>query len=292
MRNKIIREPAKAGAFYPDNKVELNAMIDEFLEKAELPQLDNYIRGLIVPHAGYIYSGQVAAYGYKTLISPSTSSGPIKTVVLIGNSHKEYFDGISVYEKGYFRTPLGDVEIDKDLAKKIIDSNEKIIFKESVHINEHSLEVQLPFLQKVLKNFRIVPIIMGNDSPKTINILINALKGLVDDNTLVIASSDLSHYPKYEDAKYSDGKIIEAILTGKRENLVKTISKLEQKGISNLQTRACAQGSIEVVMGLLGDSMNIKLLKYANSGDVTGDKSQVVGYAAIVFTVQVFRGNK
>ena len=288
MRNKIIRESAVAGTFYPDNKAELSVMIDEFLNKAELPKLDKNIRAIIVPHAGYVYSGQVAAYSYKSLTGQD-----IKTIILIGNSHKEYFDGISVYERGYFRTPLGDVEIDKDLAKKTIDANEKITFKESAHISEHSLEVQLPFLQKVLpaSGWKIVPIIMGNDSLETIDILINALKGLVDDNTLVIASSDLSHYPKYEDAKYSDGKIIEAILTGKRENFVKTISKLEQKGISNLQTCACAQGSIEVVMELFKDS-KITLLNYVNSGDVSEDESRVVGYAAIVFTVQVFRGNK
>lgn len=278
---KIVREPVVAGMFYPDNEAELSSMIDGFLEKAELPKLDNYIRGLIVPHAGYIYSGPVAAYGYKALIGKD-----IRTVILIGNSHQEYFDGISVYEKGYFRTPLGDVEIDEDLAKKIITANEKITFKESAHINEHSIEVQLPFLQKVLSSqggFRIVPIIMGNDSEQTVDILINALKNLIDDNTLLIASSDLSHYPKYEDAKYSDGKVIEAILIGKRENLRKTISGLEGKGISNLQTCVCAQGSIEVIMGLLGNK-NVKLLKYANSGDTAGDKSQVVGYGAIVFT--------
>lgn len=278
---KLAREPVAAGTFYPDNEVELNLMIEEFLNKAELPKLNNCIRGLIVPHAGYVYSGQVAAYGYKA-IGLSISSRPIRTVVLIGNSHQEYFDGISVYEKGYFRTPLGDVEIDEGLTKKIIDSNEKITFKESAHINEHSLEVQLPFLQKVLKDFRIVPIIMGNDSEETIDILINALKNLISDNILVVASSDLSHYPKYEDARYSDNKVIDAILTAKKENLRDTVSQLEKENIYNLQTCACGQGSIEVIMGLFGDK-NIKLLKYANSGDTAGDKSQVVGYAAIVF---------
>lgn len=280
-----VREPAVAGAFYPGNEAELSLMIDEFFENVELPELDKYsIRGLIVPHAGYIYSGQVAAYGYKAA-GLSTSSRPIRTVVLIGNSHQEFFDGISVYKSGYFRTPLGDIEIDQDFAQKLIDSNKKIFFKESAHLQEHSLEVQLPFLEKVLSvqgGFKIVPIIMGNDEQATIDILINALKNLIDDNTLIIASSDLSHYPRYEDAKYSDNKVIEAILSGKREGLNRTISELEAEGISNLQTCACGQGVIEVVMGLFGDK-SIRLLKYANSGDTAGEKSQVVGYASIVF---------
>jgi AmmeMemoRadiSam system protein B/AmmeMemoRadiSam system protein A len=238
---------------------------------------------LIVPHAGYAYSGWVAAYGYKTLIG-NPPAGGINTVILIGNSHQERFEGASVYQEGYYKTPLGNVEIDKALAKRIINSHEKISFRESAHKHEHSLEVQLPFLQKVLaKGWKIVPIIIGSQ-PNAVEILINTLKGLINNNTLLIASSDLSHYPSYEDAKYSDNKVIEAILTGKRENLRKVVSELEQENIFNLQTCACGQDAIEVVMGLMGDK-DIKLLRYANSGDVEiGDKSQVVGYAAIAFT--------
>jgi len=277
-----VREPAVAGAFYPDNETELSSMIDDLLGKVELPELDKYIKAMIVPHAGYVYSGQVAAYAYKSLMENPTAGG-IDTVILIGNSHQDYFDGISVFPEGYYKTPFGNIEIDKDLAKRIIDSNEKISYRKNAHLEEHSLEVQLPFLQKTLKNFKIIPIIIGNQ-PGMVDILINALKGIIDDNTLIIASSDLSHYPNYEDAKYSDNKVIESILTGKRENLTNTISQLEKELISNLQTCACGQDSVEVVMGLMGDK-NIKLLNYANSGDVTiGDKSRVVGYASIIFT--------
>lgn len=272
-----IREPAVVGAFYPGTKTELSEMVDKYLSEVEPPTVGKYVRGLIVPHAGYQFSGWVAAYGYKLLEDQG-----IDTVILIGNSHKEYFDGVSVYQEGYYKTPLGDVEINKDLAKKIIDSHEKISFRESAHLEEHSLEVQLPFLQRVLNDFRIVPIIIGNQ-PGAADILISVLKGLINDRTLIIASSDLSHYPKYEDAKYSDNKVIEAILTGKRENLQKTISDLEKENISNLQTCACGQDAIEVVMGLM-EGKEATLLKYANSGDVEiGDKSQVVGYVAITF---------
>lgn len=273
--NKQVREPTVAGSFYPGNRKELNLLIDEYLSNAEPQEIKGSIKALIVPHAGYKYSGQIAAYGFKILIGK-----PINRVVLIGNSHQEYFDSISVWNNGYFKTPLGKVEIDEDFAGKLINSNSKIVFKESAHLKEHSLEVQLPFLQRVLSDFKIVPIILGNQG--NIDILIDALRNLIDDNTLFIASSDLSHYPNYKDAQYSDNKVIQAILSGKRENLQKMISDLEKQGISNLQTCACGQDAIEVIMGLM-DGSDGKLLKTANSGDVTKDKNKVVGYASIAF---------
>jgi len=276
-KNLPVRKPAVAGQFYPSSAKELEAMIDEFLNNVDLPQLEPNIRAIIVPHAGYVYSGQVAAYAYKALMGKS-----ISRVVLIGNSHQEYFDGISIYPQGYFETPLGKIEIDADFSQKLMEKDKGIYFRESAQLTEHSLEVQLPFLQKALKDFKIVPMILGNEED-SIDILVNALGGLIDNHTLIVVSSDLSHYPSYEDAKYSDGKVIEAILTGKREEFKKTISALEKEGISNLQTCACAKDSIEALLDLMKDK-NIKLLKYANSGDTAlGEKSRVVGYASIVF---------
>jgi len=283
-QEKLIREPAVAGTFYPGAENELDKTINEYFSEIEIPKLEGSIKAIIVPHAGYTYSGQVAAYAYKA-IQNNQSVREIKRVILIGNSHQEYFDGISVWNSGYFKTPLGEIEIDEDFANKLIKANSKIIFKESAHLKEHSLEVQLPFLQKALSNFKIVPIILGNQGG--VDILIDALRNLVDDSTLIIASSDLSHYPSYKDAQYSDNKVINAILTGKKENLEKTISDLEKEEINNLQTCACGADSIEVIMGLM-QGKNAKLLKYANSGDLSrpegADKSQVVGYASIVFT--------
>jgi AmmeMemoRadiSam system protein B/AmmeMemoRadiSam system protein A len=272
-----VRQAANAGSFYPDNEKELSSLVDEYLNNVELPQLEPNIRAIIVPHAGYVYSGQVAAYAYKALIGK-----PISRVIIIGNSHQEFFDGASIYPRGYFETPLGKVEIDADFAQKLMDADKKIYFKESAHMEEHSLEVQLPFLQKILSNFKVVPIILGNQTGMT-DILINALKPLIDDKTLIIASSDLSHYPDYDGAKHSDGKVIAAILTGNKENLANAITVLEKEGISGLETCACGSDSIEVVMGLM-QGKNSRLLKYANSGDVSGDKSRVVGYASIVFS--------
>ena len=282
---ELVREPVAAGSFYPGLKEELENMIDKYMLEVESPTSKKHIRALIVPHAGYQFSGQVAAYAYKALIG-NLPAGGINTVIIIGPSHHEYFEGASVYPKGYYKTPLGKIEIDKDLAKKIIDSDKRISFQASAHSQEHSIEVQLPFLQEVLPaiGWKIVPIIMGNQ-PEAVDILINSLKNLIDENTLLFASSDLSHYPSYEDAKYSDNKVIKAILTGKKENLENTIEQLKKENIPNLQTCACGQDAIEVVMGVMEDKeKSIKLLKYANSGDVEiGNKSQVVGYAAIVF---------
>lgn len=276
-----IRQPAVAGQFYPTNKDELEAMIDNYLNEASPPETQDNIMGLMVPHAGYVYSGPVAAYGYKKLIGQD-----IETVIIIGNSHQEYFDGISVYPEGYFRTPLGDIEVDSSLAKKLIGSNNKIFYKESTHVQEHSIEVQLPFLQKVLKNFKIVPILMGSESTELSKILSDALKNNIDSKTLIIASSDMSHYPSYEDSNYADNKVIEAILTGKVENLEKTLSDLSKENIANAVTFLCAEGSVKTLMLLASEigANNINLLKHANSGDTAGDKSQVVGYSAISFS--------
>jgi len=279
VEKEFVRQPAVAGSFYPAEKQDLEKMVEGLLAQAQIPKIEGSIKALIVPHASYSYSGWVAAYAYKTLIGKK-----IKRVILIGNSHQEQFEGASVYSRGYYRTPLGDVEIDEDFAKKLIESDEKVFFRESIHLKEHSLEVQLPFLQNVLIDFKIVPIIIGNQK-EIVEVLVKVLKNLIDENTLIIASSDLSHYPKYEDAQYVDNKVIGAILSGKREDLKEVISQLKKENIVNLQTLACGQEAIEVVMGLMeNENVEIKLLKYANSGDIEiGDKSRVVGYAAIAF---------
>jgi len=276
-KEKIIRQPAVAGTFYPESEKELNRMIDSFLEKAD-KESDERIQALIVPHAGYQYSGQVAAYGYKLLIGKA-----IDTVFLIGNSHQELFNGISVYEKGYYSTPLGEVKINESLTKKLIDSNDKIFFKKDVHLKEHILEVQIPFLQKVLKDFKIVPIIIGENSSELIDILVDSLKDLINENILIIVSSDLSHYPSYVNAKYSDNMVIKSILTGHRNSLLNTVSKIQEEDIPDLQTLACSQAAIETVLDLFENS-NIKLLKYANSGDVTNNDLRIVGYSSILFS--------
>ncbi|KPJ55364.1 hypothetical protein AMJ47_00630 [Parcubacteria bacterium DG_72] len=278
----INRKPAVAGQFYPDSKEELERQVNDFLNSAELSQTEGQIIGLIVPHAGYQFSGRVAGFGFKALIDQE-----IDTVILIGNSHTERFDGISVFKKGSYETPLGKVRIDSELAESLIKENERIFYKDTAHEKEHSLEVQLPFLQQTLSSFKIVPVLFGNSSSQDYNILAQAiLKSIKGKNVLLIASSDLSHYPEYDNAKESDLKTVEAILTGQEESLEKTINDLEKENIPGAVTFACAEDSIKTVMIVAKNlaAEEIKLLKYANSGDVNiGDKNRVVGYAAIGF---------
>ena len=285
---KNMRQPAVAGSFYPADPDSLKNMINNFLDNIEEPKKEGEILALILPHAGYEFSGPVASYGFKELAGKD-----IETVILIGNSHQERFDGISIYAEGYFETPLGEVKIDSSLAKKIISESEKISFKESAHQKEHSLEVEIPFLQQVLKNFKIVPILFGNSDKNDYEILAQAiLKHIQGKNVLLIASSDMSHYPIYEDAKEADQKTINAILTGEVGELEKTINDLEGENIPEAVTFLCGEEAVKTIM-LVTKDLNvkkIKLLNYANSGDVSGDKTRVVGYSAIGFFGE-HRGN-
>lgn len=274
-----VREPAVAGQFYPADAQELRATIDAFLDKAAVSKTEGTITALILPHAGYPFSGQVAAYGYKELIGEE-----VDTVILIGNSHREQFPGASIFPDGIFKTPLGNIEVDAALAKALMTDDPQLTFRKSAHINEHSLEVQLPFLQKTLKSFRIVPILLGNHGGAD-HLAHTIAKNIRGKNVLVIASSDLSHYPAATEAKRVDEKVMNAILTGDTTTLDTTVAGLEAQKIPGVVTFACGMDAIKVVMAVekeLG-ATEIKRLNAANSGDVSRDQSRVVGYATIAF---------
>ncbi|MEK7160694.1 MAG: AmmeMemoRadiSam system protein B [Patescibacteria group bacterium] len=277
-----IRPAAQAGQFYPAEAKELMSQVSEFLAGAERVKTDGRVLGLIVPHAGYIYSGQIAGWGFKQI-----EGEDIETVILIGNSHSAYFSGAAIYDKGSFATPLGEVAIDAELAAEIIKENNIIKADTAAHATEHSLEVEIPFLQQTLKNFKIVPILMGNGNLEDVEILAQAIsKNITGQKVLIVASSDMSHYPPYEKANYADKKTYEAILTGDAAKLEKTIAQLTAENIVGAQTFLCGQHAVEVLMRVMASAgaKDIKLLKYANSGDVpVGDKSKVVGYGAIGF---------
>lgn len=277
----LIRQPAVSGMFYSADKEILSKQINAFLKQAEDVKIKGDLKILILPHAGYEYSGQVAAYGFKKLINKD-----FKTVVLIGPSHHNWFDGSSVFQHGIWQTPLGQVQVDSLLGEKLTAENEKIFFQQESHQQEHCLEIMLPFLQKVLKQFKIVPIVMGQPSIENVRILARALKKHIDKDTLIIISSDLSHYPAYQIANDIDNKTIEAILTGSIDSFDQSIQESMDQKLPGLGTTACGAEPIKVAL-ILAQSMeieNIKLLKYANSGDVAGDHSRVVGYAAISFS--------
>lgn len=268
----IFKEPSVAGTFYPADKNALRESVERFLAKVERPQRNGRLIALISPHAGYRFSGQVAAYGYKEI-----KDSAIQKVILIGPSHHVGFKGASVYTTGSFRTPLGKVKINESLAKKLLNDTADVTFYPEAYEKEHSIEVQLPFLQTVLKDFSIVPILIGTPTKKTYDHLIDTLSEMLDEKTLIIASTDLSHYHDYSSAMAMDGKIVSAI-----ERLsVGDTAKLLQSGQSEL----CGVYPVLITMEIArraGAGYGM-LFRYANSGDVTNEKEKVVGYSSIGF---------
>ena len=286
-----IREPSVSGAFYPSNPQELSKMINSFFEKVnenKLPSRDCRIYGIIVPHAGYVYSGQVASYGFKCI-----QGRKIDTVIIIGQSHRFPLKKCALYSGTIFRTPLGDVTIDKELVRDIINSS-KELFEENnyVHLPEHSIEVEVPFLQSVLTKFRLVGILIPNvDIDLCKNIAEKIVSVLKTEkykkrNIIFVISTDMSHYPKYEDATYIDNESLNSMTKYNPVLLKRTIDNLMSKNYSGLDCVFCGEEAVYVGMyatKLVGaDKVNI--LKYANSGDTEyGDKNRVVGYCAVAF---------
>ena len=265
-----IKKPAVAGAFYPGSAKTLAETINQFLDRVQIKKQDRKILALISPHAGYDYSGSVAAYGYKAV-----KERPLRTVIIIGPSHYEYFEGISVYPQGAWQTPLGNIDIDAELADALIQQHAQISFFEPAFTREHSLEVQLPFLQIILDNFKIVPIAMGRLSYEDCRILANALLEVTEgrDDILIVASTDMSHDYPYAQAREMDITTIEEL---KKLNGESLYSKL----VSG-ECELC--GGAAVITALLyakdRGSDEVEILKYANSGDITGNKQgRIVGY--------------
>ncbi|MEW6063207.1 MAG: AmmeMemoRadiSam system protein B [Nanoarchaeota archaeon] len=255
---EIIKKAVVAGYFYPSDKNELAKMIGNFLKKVPDTKIKN-IKAIIAPHAGYVYSGQVAAYVYKLL---KNIKNKLKTII-VGPSHYEYFDGLAMENSDFWETPLGKVKVAKE---KIISNKIKII--PEAFEKEHSLEVQIPFLQYVLKDFEIQPIAVGNVDYVT---LAKELERLIKKDTVIIISSDLSHFYNYQDAVKIDSFANTAI------------PKLDIKTVEE-KVEACGKTGILSILYLAKKhGWKCKLLCYKNSGDVTKDKSKVVGYGSYVF---------
>jgi AmmeMemoRadiSam system protein B/AmmeMemoRadiSam system protein A len=272
-KEKDIRKPAVAGMWYPANPSSLKKEVDNFLKKAKKEEIKGKIVGLISPHAGYLYSGQVAAFAYKQLEGLS-----FETVILLGPSHHFTFPGISIYPEGAYETPLGRVPLDSSLAKDLGKESEKIGFYPRAHLREHSLEAQIPFLQRILKDFKILPVLMGEPSPENCEILSQSLfKNIQGKNVLIIASSDLSHYHPYKKASRMDRMALALVEKGDPKRLFQELA--------GGRIEMCGRGAV-ITLLLLAEKLGagkIKVLSYANSGDVTGDKSRgVVGYGAVV----------
>jgi len=267
----MIRKPAVGGIFYPSEKKELSALVDSYLKKAKKFSNLKTVKILIVPHAGLQFSGQTAAWGYKQL------NKSYQRIILLGASHSAEFFGAAIWNQGSWETPLGLVKVDDNFAKGLINPNFQ------AHISEHSLEVQLPFLQRILSNFKIVPILLGQTNDFFIKDFSKTLMMNIDSNDLLLVSSDLSHYPNYKTAFKVDNETINSILTGDVELFRKSLQK--NTGKNGVQTCACGARAIEVAMHIatLKKIKKISKLDYSNSGDAGADKKRVVGYTAICF---------
>lgn len=270
----FVREPAAAGFFYTAEAGILERELEQMLEDVQPPQFVGTLRGLISPHAGYIYSGPTAAYGYRLLEGMS-----FDTVIVIGPSHREHFDDISIFPGESYRTPLGEVPIDNEIRARLSTYHKRIIQSTKGHRLEHSIEVQLPFLQKVLGVFSFVPIIMGDQRRANCELLADALaEVLKDQSVLIVASSDLSHYHPYEVAKSLDSRVIHDVESFDADALM---TKLEHE-----EVEACGGGPMVVAMKTLSKlgCQKTKILHQCNSGDVSSQKDSVVGYlsAAII----------
>jgi AmmeMemoRadiSam system protein B/AmmeMemoRadiSam system protein A len=279
----INRKPCVAGQFYPGSAFELTDELSLLFSKAKTRQKGN-VAAIISPHAGYAFSGEVAASAFNQL----NPDGKWDRIFLIGSSHRVYFDGASVYNCGNFETPLGTVKVDTETANKLIKDCKSIVFRDDAHATEHSLEVQLPFLQYHLKNeFQIVPIIIATQSVETIKKIAAALKPYFNQNNLFVISSDFSHYPAYSSAVEVDSATALAILTNSPEKFLETININESKNIPNLATSICGWTSVLTLLEITSKTpgTEIKTIEYKNSGDAGfGDKRRVVGYWAMAVT--------
>jgi len=274
------RKPAVAGTFYPATATALNLQLSMLFENVmRVP--DPEVAALIVPHAGYVFSGSVAASAYAKL----NRQKQYKNIFIIGRSHRKYFEGVSVFPHGNYITPSGLVEINEETASQLIEGNKFIYYNEEADSTEHSLEVQLPFLQYWLNNeFRIVPMIIGSDDPSISTQLAEALRPWFNADNLFVISTDFSHYPTYDMACKTDTETANAIVANDAQLLKKCCDKGNAFLSGNLQTALCGAAAVQTLLHLTRDNKEISLEKivYKNSGDVPqGDKDRVVGYWAI-----------
>ncbi len=272
MQDKNIRDSIAAGSFYPGNPDTLRRQINEFLNNIELPDINN-VKSIVCPHAGYIYSGQVAAHSYKQI-----SGKDFDSIFVIAPSHSDFFNFISIFNGDSYRTPLGLVNIDKERAQLLADKSPNIKLSYLGHLNEHSLEVQLPFLQVLFENIKIVPIVIGQQNNRNMSDLGDTIGNLFkNDNILIIASTDLSHYHPYDTAEALDSRVIELVSNFDPENL-------KAEFLSN-NIEMCGGGPVvsAMIASKIMGADSSRVLDYKNSGDATGDRNAVVGYMSAVF---------
>ncbi|HSL21204.1 MAG TPA: AmmeMemoRadiSam system protein B [Vicinamibacterales bacterium] len=278
MRAPMIRPAAVAGSWYPGTRGALEHEVDRLLAAAKVSPLRDVV-ALISPHAGMMFSGGVAAHAYRAVAEQD-----VDTVVLVGPSHYVGFEGVAIYPEGGFETPLGVAEIDRDVAARLMAASPLIRPHAPAHAREHSLEMQLPFVQRVL-SARIVPMAIGSQTRATITALAKALaQALEGRRALIVASTDLSHFFDAKRAEKLDGLVRQFVEAFDAEGLLNEFESYPEHERGRYV--ACGGGAAIAAMlaaRTLGASAG-RVLRYAHSGDVSGDRSAVVGYLAAAFT--------
>jgi AmmeMemoRadiSam system protein B len=266
-----IRAPRVAGYFYPADPEKLQNEINLLLDITRPEMEIKNIFGIVSPHAGYPYSGKTAAHVYNLI-----KGKKYKRVVVISPSHSEYFPGTSVYEGDAYQTPLGTIEVDKDFRDKLTDGSRTVYKGIEGHRKEHALEVQLPFLQSVISDFKIVPIVMGDQGKLFVDELAERLSEISDDETLIVSSSDMSHFHSKLEADKLDSIVEKRINNFDFEKL--------QDDLDLQNAEACGGGPIVAMMkaASLRNKKHSMVIHRSDSGDVTGDDSGVVGYLSAV----------
>ncbi len=282
--DKGTREPAVSGSFYPADEQSLKAQLLVFFNQVKDKATEQNIAAIIVPHAGYVFSGGVAASAYAKIDPDKQYS----RIFVLGTSHHALLNGASVYNRGDYKTPLGTVTVDTELANKLIKENRLITYTPEAHEEEHSIEVQLPFLQYHLRHsFKLVPLVVGTQSAETCRELAEILKPYFTPENLFVISSDFSHYPAYKDAIRYDTELGQTISNNSPEEFILSMVATRNKQIPGLATSCCGWSSVLTLLDITSEYNNIeaKHIAYMNSGDTPfGDKQKVVGYHAFIFT--------
>ncbi len=263
------REPVVAGQFYPGEESALKEQIKSFIDEGAKKE---DVLGAILPHAGYVYSGKVAGAVYSRMVIP-------ERFVIIGPNHTGRGRPFAVMVEGRWKTPLGEVEIDSDLAKEILAEGENLEGDEEAHSHEHSIEVQIPFLQYLTGDFRFVPIILSEGNLATYREIGAAIARAIrakGEKVVIIASSDMTHYESQESAEGKDKQAIEAILELNEEALLKRVR--------HLNISMCGHAPVVTMLSAAKElgAKEAELVQYMTSGDTSGDYSAVVGYAGVL----------
>ena len=280
-RNRAVRPPAVAGMFYEEDPGRLESEIGDYLKQADPQPVSGSVIALISPHAGYAFSGQAAAYGYK-LLDPKH----INRVLVIAPSHRMRFRGVSIPPVEAYRTPLGLISLDRKSCDELLKANEWFYSIDQAHDQEHSLEVQLPFLQVALADFQLVPMVVGQLKNRDSTHIAKSLLAMLREKDLVVVSSDFTHQgPRFGYMPYNKDikKRVRDLDMGAIDRILQMNSEDFRGYVSDTGATICGNQPISILLDMLPNTAKGTLLTYYTSGDILGEETETVSYASIVF---------